>query len=79
MPKPTPKKPFFRPTDGFYQTLYVVLLISASIIVYHYSNIKRVEGGYFTDSVWITINTVAYIFFFAILTGYAVSKLVKKA
>lgn len=58
-------------------TTYILFVTAAASLVYYYSNIKRVESGYFTDPLWITINSAAYIIFFATITGFVVAKLLK--
>ncbi len=56
---------------------YMLGIIIFSTLLYYYSNQKRVEGGYFNDPFWITVNTIAYILFFAVMTGFVVGKVVK--
>jgi len=61
-----------------YEDIYYGLVTLIVVIVYHYSNIKRTQAGYFEDPFWMTVNTTAYLFFFAVMTGYVVTKVVKK-
>jgi len=64
-----------------------VIILIASFIFYWYTNLKRVEVGYYpSDAVldaakmsditfWMTLNTVAYVIFLASMTGTLVAYL----
>lgn len=56
---------------------YVVGLTIFSISLYYYSTQQRTTNGYFTDPFWITVNSFAYILFFAVMTGFVIGKVVK--
>jgi hypothetical protein len=45
----------------------------------YYTNQKRVEVGYFDDGEWIFYNSVAYVVFFGLITGFVISNLIGRA
>jgi|TARA_R100000049_G_scaffold4330_1_gene9799 hypothetical protein len=65
------------PKNKFKQFIWPFILLIVSGIFYHYTNLKRAEAGYFIDPFWITLNGIAWIAFFGIMTATALTFLIK--
>jgi len=50
--------------------IFPALVITAIFgITYGYSNVERVNAGYFTDGFWMTMNSILYVIFFGLMSG----------
>jgi hypothetical protein len=58
--------------------IFVGALLLMVGIVWYYTNVMRASAGWFDNGAVIFWNTLAYITFFALFTGYAVAKLIGK-
>lgn len=55
-------------SDGL--RIFPALVLTALVgLAYGYSNMERVSAGYFTDSFWITVNSILYVVFFGLMSG----------
>jgi len=55
--------------NGGIKVFPAVVMTAITGIAYGYSNIQRVNAGYFTDGFWITVNSVLYVTFFGLMSG----------
>ena len=62
---------------GVWDIIVWILLILAGYALYH-TNILRAQAGYFDDGPLIFWNSASYIIFFALVTGYVISKLISR-
>jgi D-alanyl-lipoteichoic acid acyltransferase DltB (MBOAT superfamily) len=63
--------------NGTWDYLIWGLLIGTGYLLYH-TNVLRAQVGYFEDGPLIFWNSLAYVVFFGLVTGYIISKLIKK-
>lgn len=54
-----------------------ILLLATGYALY-YTEIERAKIGYFTDGPLIFWGSFSYVLFFGLVTGYIISKLLKK-
>lgn len=59
--------------------IWGLMLISGAAL--YYTNKLRADsmGGYFSDGALITWNSIAYVVFFGLVTGYVVGSIVSRA
>jgi hypothetical protein len=50
----------------FFPALVLTALVG---LAYGYSNMERVNAGYFASGFWITVNSILYVAFFGLLSG----------
>ncbi len=56
--------------------IWILLIISGWFL--YYTNMQRATMGYFTSGKWITLNSIAYTIFFALVIGYVIALLISK-
>ena len=52
------------------------ILIILSGISWYWANTQRVRHGYFNDGIWIFLDTVIYVIFFGLVSGYVIAKII---
>lgn len=58
---------------------YIILgLMVISGYMLYWTNMMRVEAGFFEDGLWIFWNNFAYVVFFGLVTGFVLSNLIGK-
>ena len=59
--------------------MVIIGLMIASAYALYYTNMKRVEVGFWENGMWIFYNNFAYIVFFGLITGFVLGNLLGRA
>jgi uncharacterized membrane protein len=61
-----------------YFNIMILSLMIISGYALYWTNVKRVEIGYFDDGIWIFWNSFAYVVFFGLITGFVLGNLLNR-
>ena len=56
----------------------IISALAISGIFFYYTTTRRIATGYYTNPFWITIDEIAWIIFFGLMTGTALAYFSKK-
>ena len=63
--------------NKYWNWVLIGLMVISGYALY-YTNMRRVELGFWEDGLWIFLNNFAYVVFFGLITGFVLGNLLNR-